>query len=473
MAAYTLTIGGVAYEFEVSPFDIERSWTLNQPANGAGNFQCTAWADDVDDVPAMDAEIVLSEDGTPIFGGYIDEPTIHGIAGHPTVAVEAEINAHDYNILPSRRYVIALDIPAGTLKAALEAVMPYLTGYGVTLHASQVDGPTLPALSYSAWTVHQILEQLTEMSGGYVWRINTSKVLRMFQPGSLAAPFNLVEGNGTEVGDVVVRRTRVENYGNSIIVVGTGVTAVAQDAGEITAHTQWDVLVQAPDTNTQAAADALAAGILAASLPILTTVEYSTHELGLEPGMTQTITLPSRGVDNTYLLIELVTEGFGPLATRRVRAIEGLVYQPGWREQMRDWGGSGGGVTLPGTGAGGVGGVRYAYFLGGAGEGVRSSTPTWVDASPIAVQLSTVARATTLFQVTAQLRAFESGVSVQARLFDVTDGSPCAGLSAVVSSQTFQTVTWTVTLTPGSHYYRLQVLPGAADSDVAAIGYGE
>ncbi len=465
MATYALTING-------SPFAVADGAEISAPANGIWRLSCQTSVDAVASIPEIDDEIVLTEDGTPIFGGYILESETHGIAGGPTDAVTAEISALDYNTIASRIFVFTATIPASTLKAALLVIAPYLAGYGVTLSGSQVDGPSLQTETFSVWSVQQVLDHLAELTG-YVWRINASKVLSMFAPGSVAAPFNLAAGDGNTSGDVVVVPTRV-NYANNVVVIGSGVVAQAFDTPEITAHGQWDLPVQAPDTTTQAAADALAAAILAASLPILKTVTYPTHNPGVEPGQTQTINLPTRGVNNTFLFTEVVTRIRGAQALRTVKAIEGLVYKTGWREQIRAWGTGGGSTTLPGVGGAGIVNQRYAYFFGASGDAfVESPTPDWVDASPIEVQINTVARGTTALTINAQLRALSAGVSVTARLFDVTAGTPVAGVSASVTSTSWTRRTWTVAVAPGSHYYRLQVLAGAPNEPVGAIAYAE
>lgn len=474
MGVLALTIGGAAYVIGTSLYDIAAQWEIAAPANGPARLSCTAVADDAAQIPAIDQEIVLTEDGAPLFGGYIGEPELEGIAGAPTDPAKAALSALDYHVLPARRYVRSLTIPAGTLKAALQAIVPYIDG--VTLDAAQVNGPSLPELVYSAWTAEQVLNQLSQVSGGWVWRISAAKVLSMKTPGATAAPFNLAAGDGNTIGDVKVRTIRTANqYGNYVIVQGTGVEAIAQNAGEIASHGRWDLLISAPDTTTQAAADALAAAILAASTLLVKQVEYSTELGGLEPGMTQTINLPTRGVNNTFLITEVRTIGRGPLVTRQVTAIEGVVYRTGWRESVKDWvtGGSGAGVTLPGVVPGTLS-QRFAYFLGGSGlDFVQDPTPTWVAASPIQVQVNTIARGSIQALVTARLRAVSAGVSVRARLYDYTAAAACPETSTLVTSTSWQTVSWTVTLNAGSHYYGIQVLPGAADEDVAAVAYLE
>lgn len=474
MATLALTIGGVAYTLGSSLYDVSTSWSISAPANGPARLTCTAVADSVGNIPQIDQEIILTADGTPIFGGFIGEPKISGVNGHPTDAVQADISALDYNTLPARRYLFSVVIPAGTLKAALTAILPYIAG--VTLDAAQVDGPTLPALTFSAWTAEQALNHLTQQSGGWVWRINASKVLSMKTPGSVAAPFNLAAGDGNQNGDVTVETIRqVKEYGNAVTVLGNGVYGSATNATEIGLHGQWDLVVNAPDVSTTPDANALAASVLAASTILLKQVSYSTDVGGLQPGMTQTINLPTRGVNNTFLITDVKTVGRGALVTYDITAIEGVVYKTGWREDVKSWGGgsSGNSVTLPGSG-GASGSTRYAYFLGGSGvDFVQDPTPTWVAASPIQVQINTVPRGTISATVTAQVRALSAGVSVRARLYDYTSGAACPELSAIVTSTSWQTVTWTVTLNAGSHYYGLQLLPGAANEDVGAVGYVE
>ena len=248
-----------------------------------------------------------------------------------------------------------------------------------------------------------------------------------------------------------------------------------EDAGQIATFGRWELLVQSPDA-TQDVCDALAAQILLVKLVTLKEVSYTTDVLGLSAGQSQTIVASSRGINNTFLLTQVNTDYQGGVAFRRVSATEGLVYHAGWRELTRDLFGGGGGVGVVGGGGGGGGSStqRYAYFFGASGDAfVESATPTWVAAGPMVVQVNTVQRASTQIAMTVQLRALSAGISVQARIFDVTAGTPCTGLSAVITSTSWQTAQWVVTLNPGSHLYRLELLPGAANEPVGAIGYGE
>ena len=141
---------------------------------------------------------------------------------------------------------------------------------------------------------------------------------------------------------------------------------------------------------------------------------------------------------------------------------------------------SSGTVVVSGAGAGAGGSiVRPSYFLGGSGiEATQSPTPTWVPASgggaigqgAIQVRLNTAARGTTLATVIVRLRALAAGVSVQARLYNTTDSLAVPGVSPVVTSTSWKTVQFDVTLTEGIREYELQLLPGAANADVMGVG---
>lgn len=99
-----------------------------------------------------------------IFGGFVDKPTERGFQGVGLTPITTAVSALDFNALPNRRYVTAT-IPAGTLKAALLAIKPYLTPYGVTLDPAQVTGPSLPALTYNATKLTDVFADLEWLSG--------------------------------------------------------------------------------------------------------------------------------------------------------------------------------------------------------------------------------------------------------------------------------------------------------------------
>lgn len=467
-------IEGVEREVLLSSFSLERV------ANGRDVLQCEVLSADGSIRPGLDEEVIFQQDGVVLFAGLITSARERGADHQPIEAITTEITANDYKALAARRYVNET-IPAGsTLKQALELIVPYLPG--VTLDPAQVDGPILEELPYAYVKAEEVLNELTLASDGYIWDINEFKVLSMVEPGTFAAPFNVIESSQVAIGDVWVEPIRDANYANRIIVKNATQSVTVEDTDEIADHGDWEAVYEASDALAEDAMTALGESILARSTPILKQLEYTVDNIALVPGMTQTIDLPSRHVNNTFLITEVsirpAQNSFDMWAT--VSAIEGLVYQTGWRETYKRWN-SGGVRTVTGGGGGGAGPQRFAYFLGGSSvEAVQSATPTWVPVSgggvigegANQVQISTVARGTTAATVNVRLRVLDAGVSVQARLYDVTDGV-VVGTSSVVTSTAWEFVTFGATLTPGTHLYELQVLPGSPNAPVMAVGYVE
>lgn len=464
---YTLTINEI-------PRLIQPGWNISAPANGIGRMSFQIISLDGSYTPELDNEVVFTDPlGVRAFGGNITNIRERGLASKGVTPIVYEIVAEDFNALAKRLYYEG-PIITQSLKRTLQAIVPFIPN--VTLDSAQSDGPTLPAFQVSALTINKVLDQLADMTN-WVWRIDYQKLLRMYAPGTLAAPYNIVAGPSTQAeGDVTVEWSRVSpGYANHVLVWGDGFNSVTASAPEIAAHGYWQMIVLAPEMKSQAEVDALGAAVLAASLVVAKKVGYETFNQSIIlPGMTQTINLPLRHINNTFLVSDVQTRNVGNLVKRRVSTLEGVVYQTGWREVIKSWGGSSGAVTVGGGVSGTIGFVRFAYFLGGSGlEFVQSPSPTWVPASAVQVQINTVPRGTNVVTVVARLRALSAGVGVSARLFDLTTSTACPEISPVVTSTTWQTVTWTVTITAGSHFYELQLLPTAPNEDVGAVAYLE
>lgn len=231
MAITSFTIDGV----EVDP--LLASFEIRETAGGISTLVC-----DVESTgspvyrPALHDEVIVAEDGTRIFAGYITQAVEQGLGGAPNLfdgdtdaaQIVTSVTADDYSRIAERRHVTGdtSGSPATTLKACLQMLVDdYLDDYGVALHASQVDGPDLPELTWERVPVKDVLDQLSEATG-YVWRIDYDKKLRMWAPGDLTAPFNINENDDPAKwsGDVVVERVLGDHYANRVILLvpGTG-----------------------------------------------------------------------------------------------------------------------------------------------------------------------------------------------------------------------------------------------------------
>ncbi len=213
--AVVLTIAGSAKTFR------RNSLNISATANGRTTASFTVLSTDGSYRPALDAEVIITEGGTRIFGGLVNRPSEKGLLDGASNAIATAVSAVDFNHYPERRAVNET-IAAGTLKAALTTLVAnYLSVYGVTLDAGQVNGPTLTELKYEYRNLGEALNELSTLTAKYgdpyVWRIDEFKVLSMFQPTTSAAPFNIVINDGNVVGDIEVETNR-DKYANRIIV---------------------------------------------------------------------------------------------------------------------------------------------------------------------------------------------------------------------------------------------------------------
>jgi hypothetical protein len=219
MATYVITIAGATKA-------LQPGWSIAETANGRARLSAAVKSTDASFRPAIGAEVIISEDGTPIFAGYIDTPVEQGIGGDGVTGIITTIGAVDYNSLADRRSVVNGGFPAGyTVKQALTSLVGWLTDYGVTLHASQVDGPALPLLVYDVRTVSSILDEISVITG-YLWSIDYTKKLRAFAPGALTAPVSITTANRFAEGDVTAAPARTAYANYIILLAGTGTAEV-------------------------------------------------------------------------------------------------------------------------------------------------------------------------------------------------------------------------------------------------------
>ncbi|HXH05848.1 MAG TPA: hypothetical protein VNI83_04585 [Vicinamibacterales bacterium] len=405
------------------------------------------------------------EVGRRIFGGFIQARRERGLGGHGVAALEHEITAIDYRQLAERR-VVNLALPAGTLRQALEALDDYLVPYGVSLDPDQATGPSIGPLTLDYASVLQALDAVSDISG-WVWEIDSYKLLRMFAWNSRAAPVNIDVPSQRAIGDIEVEPTR-EDYANRVIVLYNQGSAVVQadNTTEQAARGLWEVVVRAPEVTDATTAQAIADTYLAQHAVAPKTVRYRTWAYGLRAGQSQTINIPERGINNTVLLLEVNAEDTGRVdrLLRAVTARESGQIRPGWRDTYRAWsGGVSGGGIFAGPLTGGTAAATRIYYLGGTlSEWVQSPTPDWVPLTGVQVQIQRTGAAT----VFARVRARAGSITL--RLRNVSDGTT-AGTSAPVTSTTLQLVTFGVTLQAGK-LYELQGLSSLANSDIQAVG---
>jgi hypothetical protein len=215
MAAPTVTIAGAAKDLTQ-----RGRLAITEAVNARNTCRATVTSLDGTYRPAIDAEVLVAEGATRIFGGVIIDLQEKGFGSTgASAAIDVEFTASDFSIYADRR-VASVYWEAGTrtLKQAFTfLVSTYLSGFGISVDGAQVDGPTLAtSLHYVEQTVKSIFDDLAARTG-YVWEIDYTKTGRMVLPASNPAPFSLVVGGQYALGDIVVATTR-ERYYNALIL---------------------------------------------------------------------------------------------------------------------------------------------------------------------------------------------------------------------------------------------------------------
>ena len=453
----------------------------------------------------------------------------------------------------------AIDTPFISLKQALEwLIANLLTPYGFTLDPAQATGPAGPwKFEWERKYVSEILRDLTNASGGWIWRVNPLKQLRMIPPTIVTptAPFSITDtnakahelrwmetsesyatriilrcgGEGTKeyseawlLTSADITRGYVETTAPSTalgpisatlnagpVTIGASGTqliwtwethritagSVTPTAGQLlsvtyTAKYPFEVIkdsgltpaiemvVDQPDLVHPTTARDVADGLLAQHLASPRTFDVVTFAAGLRPG--QVLAIDSAHSASSSLTA-MITEVRITLLTNQTwryqaTAVTGI-YQGSSLDYFRGLGGVSTGsaivITGPPTTGGGVTALaRVAYTLSTGLEFVQSVPPAWVAASVMRVTLNPDTRPDATVIIVCRLRALLAGVSVTARLRNVTD-STTVGTSATITATAWTDANFSATLTAGTKVYQLELLPGVANRDIGAVAYLE
>ena len=243
--------------------------------------------------------------------------------------------------------------------------------------------------------------------------------------------------------------------------------SIASYAAEIAAHGRWEAVIQSPETTSQAAADILSAAYLAVHLPVPDTVRYDTYAVGLRPGQTQTITVPTRNINNTFLITDVSTKHLDDAhVLRSVTAIESLLLQSAdrWRDTYKLWSGdvSGSAALIGGGTIIQAGGTVYS-FGGSQTEWQQTLAGGWVAANSTRVLINTAVRGSLIGTCYVWLRSAVG--SVTARVRNITDGAT-VGTSVAITNTSLTLTSFGVVLTAGARWYEIDLSPSVADTDI-------
>jgi hypothetical protein len=173
----------------LQPIAIER--TLNERA--MANFVTKPGY-----VPSRFATVELYDtDGTTVlFGGVVLKRSIAPFQQRGgTEPYFTQVDCGDYFTYFDWAYISLTYSSSVTLKTVLTDLVAALPAtYGITLDAGQVTGPTLAAFTWERKRASDAVRELTDRTG-YVALVSPLKALKMFVPGTDAAPFALTDAS--------------------------------------------------------------------------------------------------------------------------------------------------------------------------------------------------------------------------------------------------------------------------------------
>jgi hypothetical protein len=365
-------------------------------------------------------------------------------------------------------------------RAVLSAVAGYvLLGADVTESLGNLAAAVIGGAG--AGTAYAAATPVNASAEGYVSQYGTWLTTRALTPGAA--------GNAIACASTALNAMWIWEGGGATPTLGGGAdkaltnVAIAEDAAFAT--DPRELVVQSPETTSRAAAETLAANVLAVKLIQPKTVRYVTYALGLRPGQTQTACVPKRNLNGTIVITNVSTDNpVGNLVRRVVTAVTGGVVQAAERFQdtYRQWSGSvsGNQASVSGGGGGGGGGGTATPSIIGLGGSTVESWPAPVSNGLVAanatqVLIDTARRGSTVGTCYARMRT--TAGTVTAYLWNVTTSS-VVGTSVPVTTAfdangvgIYQTVSFGVSLTPGADLYEIRLSGSVSGADLN-LGYG-
>lgn len=260
MPTYVLQISGTERQAKLGSFRVEM--VTNGVDTGIAEIQLEDGSPtvrfDIDD------EVLLKQDGSTIWGGFVTHVDEDGEGGPNTERYISRLTISGYaEILQRRHITVTADLGSpGSPGPGLDDFLSYLvTTYwaaeGVTLHPSQSASAVLKELAFEDALGTEILNRIAT-DNGLMWRVDEQKRLRMWAKGDIAAPYDInVDGSPDDpkyFGDIRTSKSRYHGYANRVIVKGPTQTILDYGETHTSAASQTSFTTTVPMIGTRQSA---------------------------------------------------------------------------------------------------------------------------------------------------------------------------------------------------------------------------
>lgn len=354
--AITMTIGAVSKTPVAGTLDV----LMN--INGRSSATFRIWSADGSYTPDLAYDVVINDAAGVLFAGYV--VSIQRTFPNFGIGTFVELECASYSAYADRR-VLKASTPGGVpaTDAADFIVDNYLSIYGVTRDPFMEEG-VVPEVAFDWVKVSEVCDRLLELvtgsESGWYWTIDENKVLKSFEPSTVKypCPFSIETADPNIIGDVKITKL-YSDYANRIILsyndgTDTPATVTAENSSAISAHGLWEAATSNPNEITEAAAQALADAMVAATSRIPTELECRTMTPGARDGQTVTVALANR-YSADFLIQEVrAQDQDGKNVIYTIKGVEGAGRKDTWKRTYRAWlsnavasGGGIGSVTIP------------------------------------------------------------------------------------------------------------------------------
>lgn len=208
----TVAINSVDRTSNVKFNSIRKTDNLNQKVDIL-EFVIRKYGTSVTYTPELNHEVVVSRDGTTIFGGVIVriEETIRAAN-----LLEYKVICNDYSQYLKRELVTERYESMTVQDIVSDIITNYTSGFTT---ANVVVGPTIESISFNRLNVIDSLQKLADAIS-YVWYVDYDKDIHFFPKNTELAPFNLSDSSSNYIYDSLSITEDLTQLKNSVLVQG-------------------------------------------------------------------------------------------------------------------------------------------------------------------------------------------------------------------------------------------------------------
>jgi hypothetical protein len=208
MGVVTMTIGGT----DVLPYLQLETLEIDHSINNRPVLRCRLRVREPGTYrPNTGDDVIVVHDATRVFGGVVFSFTETDVVDYKHRDVQLECTG--YEMFADNTLLNGI-LFSSDLKTMMTAIVNNV-GHGVTVDGAQATGPTVPDQGFPFMTCRGCLDQLAVVSG-WNYKFDFFKHVRMYQPGTVGAPFALTDTNSS-ILELTSSRT-LQNYINNIWV---------------------------------------------------------------------------------------------------------------------------------------------------------------------------------------------------------------------------------------------------------------